>query len=92
MTDEGKLIRQRTNGQKASRLWEDPMIQGFFTAVEDDIRQRWSGSLGDELEIRERAYLMLRLHENYKQQFKSYMTTGKLAGQQLLKIEESRKR
>ena len=88
MVDEIKLHKQRARGQEAQRLWENSMIQEFFTAVEETVRGAWKDSQADEAEVRERAYLMLRLHENYKQQFKSYMYTGKIAAAELLDIEK----
>ena len=91
MTDEGKLHKQRSNGQKASRLWEDPMIQGFFAAIDEEIVTAWQGSKGGEQDLREQQFLMWRLHQRYKQAFKSYMATGKLAEKQLFELEGARK-
>ena len=92
MADELKLVRQRAEGQKALRLWEDEMIQGFFTAVENEIRDGWKDSLGGEQDLREQQYLMFRLQQRLKQCFKTYMATGKLAARELYEIEEKRKR
>ena len=91
MTDENKLLRQRTNGQKASRLWDDPMIQGFFTEIENEIKNSWMQSRGGEQDLREEQWRVWRVHERYKQAFKNYMATGKLAAKELFEIEERRK-
>ena len=90
--DEFKLHQQRARGQEANRLWENSMIQEFFAAVEKQLTDALFGSKADEEKERERAYLMMRLHQNYKQQFKSFMFTGEIASKELLKIEEEKKR
>jgi hypothetical protein len=91
MVDEIKLVRQRARGQEAKRLWENSMLQEFFEAVEKQIKDALFDSKADEGDVRERCYLMMRLHENYKQQFKSFMFTGEIASKQLLDIEEMKR-
>jgi hypothetical protein len=91
MTDEVKLHRQRARGQEAKRLWENTMVQEFFAAVEKQVKDALFDSAAGEGDVRERCYLMMRLHENYKQQFKSFMYTGEIASKQLLDIEKHRK-
>jgi hypothetical protein len=91
MTDEFKLRRQRARGAEAQRLWENSMIQGFFTEIEKTVKDALFTSKAEEGEVRERCYLMMRLHENYKQQFKSFIYTGEIAARDLLVIEERRK-
>jgi hypothetical protein len=90
--DELKLQRQRARGGEAKRLWENSMIQEFFTEVEKTVKDALFSSKAEDADLRERCYLMMRLHENYKQQFKSFMYTGEIANKQLLDIEEQRKR
>lgn len=92
MTDEIKLHKQRARGQEAKRLWENSMIQEFFAEMEKTVKDALFASKAEELDVRERCYLMMRLHENYKQQFKSFMFTGEIARKQLLEIEEQRTR
>jgi 5'-deoxynucleotidase YfbR-like HD superfamily hydrolase len=88
MTDEIKLHKQRARGQEAKRLWENSMIQEFFTTMQQTVMDAWRDSKGDEADVRERAYLMMRLHENYKQQFRSFIYTGEIASRELLSIEQ----
>src|SRR5262249_15906016 len=88
MVDELKLHQQQARGREATRLWENSMIQEFFTAVEKQIKDALFGSKAEEEKTRERCYLMMRLHENYKQQFKSFIYTGEIASKELLRIEE----
>lgn len=92
MVDEIKLQRQRSRGAEAKRLWENSMIQDFFTEVEKSIRDALFTSKAEETDLRERCYLMIRLHENYKQQFKSFIYTGEIAAKQMLDLDEQRKR
>lgn len=92
MTDELKLRRQRARGEEAARLWENSMIQEFFTEMEKTIKDALFSSKAEDAEVRERCYLMMRLAGNLKQQFKSFIYTGEIASKQLLQIEEQRKR
>lgn len=92
MPDEMKLHKQRARGQEALRLWENSMIQEFFTEIENDIRDGWRNTKGEEQDLREQIYLTMRVFENFKQKFKTYIATGKLAAKELLEIEEQRKR
>ena len=92
MADDIKLARQRARGAEAKRLWENSMIQEFFTKLENEIKEALFASKGDESDIRERCYLMMRLHQNYKSQFRTFMYTGDIAAKELLEIEEERKR
>lgn len=92
MTDEVRLHRQRARGQEAKRLWENSMLQECFAEMEKTVKDALFTSKAEEADLRERCYLMLRLHESYKQQFKSFMYTGEIAAKQLLAIEEDRKR
>jgi hypothetical protein len=90
--DEIKLQRQKARGGEAKRLWENSMVQEFFTEVEKTVKEALFSSKEEEADVRERCYLMMRLHENYKQQFRSFMYTGEIAVKQLLEIEQQRKR
>jgi hypothetical protein len=88
MVDELKAAKQRARGQEAKRLLENSMIQEFFTSIEKTVSDAWSGSKADEADVRERAYLMMRLVANLKQQFTSCMYTGEIASRDLLMVEQ----
>ena len=92
MADEFKLHRQRASGQEAQRLWENSMIQEFFTDMENEIRDGWRSTKADEHDVREQIYLKMLNFEDFKQKFKTRMATGKLAARELLELEEKRKR
>jgi hypothetical protein len=88
MTDEGKLREQVSRGERARRIYESDLFTEAAEAIEKEILASITGSLGDEQAVRERAYLMFRLLQNFKQQFKHAMTTGHVASAELLRVKD----
>jgi hypothetical protein len=91
MADEGKLREQVSRGAHARRIFEDELTQEVFSKIEKQLMDSWRESLGDESDIRERTYLMLRLHDNYKSEFRRLMTTGDAASRELLQTKDPNK-
>jgi hypothetical protein len=91
MADEGKLRDQVSRGERARRLFESDLFTEAADAMEKAILDSITNSVGDEMEVRERAYLMFRLLQNFKQQFKSAMVSGQVANAELLRIKDPSK-
>ena len=91
MADEGKLREQASRGEHARRIYESELFTEAAAAIEKELLAAITNSLGDEKEVRERAYLMHRLLQNFKQQFKQAMVTGDVAARDLLRLKEPNK-
>lgn len=91
MSDEGKLREQVARGERARKFFEDTLVQEVFAKMDQKIMGSIRESLGDETEIRERAYLMLRLLENFKAEFRTMLNTGEAASKELLRTKEPTK-
>jgi hypothetical protein len=88
MADEGKLREQAARGEHARRIVESEIVQEVFAKMDQKILGSIRESLGDEQDIRERAYLMFRLLENFKVEFKTMVLTGQAASAQLLRVKD----
>lgn len=85
------LEQQKERGERAQRLFHDEIVQDAFRSIEENIISKWRNSLADESQERDRAYIMLRLLENLKQQFLHAMNTGKAADHELLNLKDPSK-
>lgn len=83
-----KLQLQKDRGHRAKRIYEDELVQEAFGAIERTLLEAFRNSEGDESVVRERAYLMLRLLGNFKDQFQLAMRTGDAAAKELLRIRD----
>lgn len=88
MADEGKLREQVSRGENARRILESELVQEVFKKMDERIVTSIRESVGDESDIRERAYLMLRLLENFKSEFKTMVLTGDAASKELLRVKD----
>jgi hypothetical protein len=88
MADEGKLREQASRGENARRILESELVKDVFAKMDERIVTSIRESVGDESDIRERAYLMLRLLENFKAEFKTMVLTGEAASRELLRVKD----
>jgi hypothetical protein len=88
MADEGKLREQVSRGENARRIIESDLVQEVLGKMDKRILDSIRESAGDEQDIRERAYLMFRLLENFKAEFKSLVLTGDAASKELLRVKD----
>jgi hypothetical protein len=88
MADEGKLREQHSRGENARRILESELVKDVFAKMDERIFTSIRESVGDESDIRERAYLMLRLLENFKAEFKTMVLTGEAASRELLRVKD----
>lgn len=91
MADEGKLREQAARGDRARRILEDDLVKEVLEKVEKRIFEGFRESTGDEQVVRERAYLMLRLLENFKAEFRTMLLTGSQASKELLRLKDPNK-
>lgn len=91
MTDEAKLRQQVDRGERAKRVLENELVIEAFEKLEQTIVDSWKGSRADEEKQRDNAYVMYRLLQNFKQQFKAAITNGEVARKELLRIQDESK-
>ena len=88
MADEGKLREQASRGENARRILESDLVRDVFEKMDKFIIDSIRESVGSENVERERAYLMLRLLENFKAHFKIMVLTGEQASKELLRVKD----
>jgi len=79
MDSEEKIRR----GQQAAILLKDPLIEGFFTAFEQQIFNRWANEPDEK--VRNELYLLKVAGDAFKTQFHSYIATGQFEANKLEK-------
>ena len=90
MTDDSKLREQAMRADAAERILNDPFFQEAFDSVEEQILKAWKNSGPDDMEDRERWWLMHRLSQNLKQHFVSTIANGKQAHIELVDISKQK--
>lgn len=85
MTD--KLRRQKARGDQAKRLLENPLFIEAFDTLETTVLEGWKNSDAQDQEGRHNAYLMWRLLQNLRHQFKLAAATGRVAEKELLELK-----
>ncbi len=69
--------RQR-DMHRAEALLNDPLIAGFFTSMEQNLREAWEGTKAAEFEEREQLWLSMKQLKALKQHLNNYVLMGKL--------------
>lgn len=90
MTDDGKLMQQSERGTRARNIIEEPLFVEAMQAIQERITKGWQESGPDDDALRERAYLMQKLHQNFREHLETYIKTGKAADRDLLEIRKKR--
>lgn len=88
MSDEGRIREQAARGERAKQIVSQDIVQEAFAAIEKTIIDGWKNSAADEGVARENAYIMLRLYQNFRQQFTVAIATGEAAKKELLSIND----
>lgn len=63
-------------GQRAEMLLKDPLIEGFFTAFDKEIFERWT--ITQDIESRESLFQLKLAGDAFKAHLTSYVITGEL--------------
>ena len=85
MVNEAKLLNQKARGEHAKRAMENPALKEALEKIEERIDQ---GFREPDPEVRNNAYLMFRLFQNFKEQLQQMVITGNAAEKDLLKLEK----
>lgn len=91
MTDEHKLQRQKSRGEEAKRIIEHELVVQALAQIEATILDAWKNSRADEEQERHNAYLMYRLLQNFKAQFRKLVNDGDAASKELLRLKDPSK-
>jgi len=86
-----RLNEQATRGDKAKQLLDNELIKDAFDVIEKTILDAWRNSSADQKDERDNAYIMFRLLQNFKEQFKRAIITGNAAKKELLMIKDPSK-
>ena len=84
-----KAQQDVSRGVRAAEIMENPLVIEAFEAVEAVITSGWQNSKADDEKARENAYLMHRLVQNFKGEFKRAIATGKASEKRLLSTKDS---
>ncbi len=78
-----------SRGARASEIMENDLVIEAFEAIEKTITEGWQESSAEDEKARENAYLMHRLVQNFKGEFKRAIATGKASEKRLLSTKDS---
>lgn len=69
--------------REAKQIIEAPLVKQFFTDMEKNSLDMWKKSAPEDVEGRERLYLVMRLTDSYKMFFEKCIVDGQMASQEL---------
>lgn len=76
MNEEVEIVR----GKKAESLLDNPLLLEALEAIEKKYEDGWRKSQPSQLDVREKAFLMLHVVGEFKQYLTRLVQTGKMAG------------
>jgi hypothetical protein len=71
-------------GDRARAILEDPLVAGAFAQLEARCLDEWRRSNPTDVALRERMFLTLSVIETVREDFASFVTTGRLARRALV--------
>lgn len=88
MSDEIKLIRDSSQGQRAARLLEDDLLKGAFKSLEDSYTAAWRSTTIDDVNAREKLFLAINIVGKVRDHLTTIVNNGKVAAAELKQITE----
>lgn len=88
MTDRDETIRR---GERARQILEDDLVVDAFAAMRAHLHDRFSGSESNDIEVRERIWLMLQLVGKLESFFEAALANGKFEADRIVQ-EDAAKR
>lgn len=88
MFDRNKLEHDIELGNKASEIYNEPIVQNFFREVRQKTIESWEKSHDTDIEGREKAYLFLKILGGFENVFRVAMDTGKISASTLDKLQK----
>ncbi len=79
-----QLREDQRRGTEAMRIIESRIFQDVLTSMREEIMEAWKFSGATDEAARHNAYLMIRLLDNFEEQFVRTAATGKAAADELL--------
>lgn len=91
MTDEAKLHRQASRGERARRIIEDELVVEAFAKIEAGIVDIFKQTAISDDATRRQARESLGLLTNLREQLRQTIVTGDFSAKELLRIQEESK-
>ena len=88
MTDDQKRQEEINRAAHAEAVLKNPLVKEVLDRLEADIVKAWEGTNPRDQEARERGWMFYVTVRKFRNQFLSYIETGKMASVQL---EEKRR-
>lgn len=85
--NEGKVRENMERGEKAAALLRNELLQEAFSTLEQDFMQAWKVSPVEDLQNRERLYMLCQNLSALQGYLESIITGGKLAKSQLDELQ-----
>lgn len=89
--NEGKAREDVSRGEKAASLLRNEILQEAFQTLEQDFIQAWKSSSVDDLQNRERLYMLCQNLSALRGYLEGVVTSGKLAKAQLDELQNRKK-
>ena len=76
---------------RAKAILEDTIVADFLEQWDDHFLKSIQASAADQTDFREDCYRMTRASKMFRENLKHFLTTGKMANDDLLRINERKK-
>lgn len=86
-----QLSREVARGQEAKDLLDHDLIRESFAIIRNNLLSEYEGSKSHDKEGREDAYRQLKALNEIKRHLSSVLETGKMAEQQITKMQQVKK-
>lgn len=82
--------QERDRGVEAQLLLDNDLLKSALDAIEGEVLRQWEECPARDKEGRETIWLLYKTTKKFKRLLTGYVETGKLARENLRRIEESR--
>ena len=86
MDNMDKIQKEIARGKQAQALLENEMLKEAFDYLEKEYHTAWENSSIEQQKPRETVFMMLKTLKTVKQHIENVIATGKIANDQLTKI------
>lgn len=90
MIDESQLRKEMNIGVRVAEILEDETIVAVFAKMEADAIQHWRDCEDASKASDSRAWDRLHALDSFRQELQSFVTTGKMAAQQLAEVRRGK--
>lgn len=82
--------QERDRGTEAKLLLENDLLNGALDAIEAEVLRQWEECPARDAEGRETIWLLYKTTKKFRRLLTGYVETGKMAQENMRRIEESR--